>query len=95
MHLFIFREKILLPFIICCLTFLFKKSICNYIFFIPYIFRKYKNFDYYMEYYFSKQICKIKNFFFNCYIDVEKIYDLKAAYPKDLKKYAKARVFNV
>ena len=66
-----------------------------YIFFIPYIFRKYKNFDYYMEYYFSKQICKIKNFFFNCYIDVEKIYDLKAAYPKDLKKYAKARVFNV
>ena len=48
-----------------------------------------------MEYYFDKQFCKIKNFFLNCYIDIEKIYALKSTYPKDLKKYAKARVFNV
>ena len=66
-----------------------------YLFFIPFLFRKYKNFDYYMEYYFDKQFCKIKNFFLNCYIDIEKIYALKSTYPKDLKKYAKARVFNV
>ena len=66
-----------------------------YLFFIPFLLRKYKNFDYYMEYYFDKQLCKIKNFFLNCYIDVEKIYALKSTYPKDLKKYVKPRVFNV
>jgi len=66
-----------------------------YLFFIPFLLRKYKNFDYYIEYYFDKQICKIKNFFFNSHIDIEKIYALKSTYPKDLKKYAKARVFNV
>jgi len=48
-----------------------------------------------MEYYFDKQFCKIKNFFFNSYIDIEKIYALKKYYPKDLKKYVKPRVFNV
>ena len=66
-----------------------------YLFFIPFLLRKYKNFHYYMEYYFDKQICKVKNFFFNCYIDIEKIYAMKSTYPQDLKKYAKARVFNV
>jgi GR25 family glycosyltransferase involved in LPS biosynthesis len=66
-----------------------------YLFFIPFLLRKYKNLDYYMEYYFDKQFCKIKNFFFNSYIDIEKIYALKKYYPKDLKKYVKPRVFNV
>jgi hypothetical protein len=60
-----------------------------YILFIPFILRKYKNFDYYLEYYFEKQFCKIKNFFINCYIDIDKIYALKTAYAKGLKKYAK------
>ena len=66
-----------------------------YLFFIPFLLRKYKNLDYYMEYYFDKQFCKVKNFFFNSYIDIEKIYALKSSDPKDLKKYSKARVFNV
>lgn len=66
-----------------------------YLFFIPFLLGKYKNIDHYMEYYFDKQLCKIKNFFLNCYIDIEKIYSKKSTYPKDLKKYAKARVFNV
>lgn len=66
-----------------------------YLFFIPFLLRKYKNFDYYVEYYFDKQFCKIKNFFLNCYIDIEKIYALKSTYPKDIKKYAKPRVANI
>jgi hypothetical protein len=60
-----------------------------YILFIPFILRKYKNFDYYLEYYFEKQFCKIKNMFLNCYIDIDKIYALRSAYAKGLKKYAK------
>lgn len=66
-----------------------------YLLFIPFLLGKYKNIDYYMEYHFDKQFCKVKNFFFNCYIDIESIYDKKSTYPKDLKKFAKARVFNV
>jgi len=66
-----------------------------YIFFIPFLLRKYKNLDYYIEYYFDKQFCKIKNFFYNSYIDIEKIYSLKSSYPNDLKRYARQRILKV
>jgi GR25 family glycosyltransferase involved in LPS biosynthesis len=65
-----------------------------YILFIPFLLRKYKNLDYYMEYYFAKYFYKLINPIFNFYIDVENIYTLKSSYPKDLKKYAYYRVFD-
>lgn len=65
-----------------------------YLLFIPFLFRKYKNFDYYMEYYFDKQLYKIKNLLFRSYIDIEDIYAKKSNYPKDLRKYVVHRVFN-
>jgi len=65
-----------------------------YIFFIPFLLRKYRNFDYYMEYYFEKYFYKLINPIFNFYIDVHDICDLKSSYPNDLKKFAKYRVFD-
>ena len=65
-----------------------------YILFIPFLFRKYKNFDYYIEYYFEKYFYKLINPIFNFYIDIQNIYTLKSSYPKDLKKFAKYRVFD-
>jgi hypothetical protein len=65
-----------------------------YILFIPFLLRKYKNFDYYVEYYFEKYFLKLVNPVFNFYIDVEKICYLKSSYPKDLKKFAKYKVFD-
>jgi GR25 family glycosyltransferase involved in LPS biosynthesis len=66
-----------------------------YILFIPFLFRKYKNLDYYIEYYFEKNFYKSINHIFNFYIDVENIFSLKSSYPKDLKKYAHYRVFDI
>jgi hypothetical protein len=65
-----------------------------YVLFIPFLFRKYKNFDYYVEYYFEKYFLKLVNPIFNFYIDVENICYLKSSYPRDLKKFAKYRVFD-
>jgi len=65
-----------------------------YILFIPFILRKYKNFDYYIEYYFEKYFYKLINPIFRFYIDIENIYFLKSSYPQDLKKYANYRVFD-
>jgi hypothetical protein len=63
-----------------------------YILFIPFILRKYKDYDYYIEYYFEKYFYKLINPIFKQYIDIENIYFLKSSYPKDLKKYAHHRV---
>jgi hypothetical protein len=68
--------------------------ISYYILFIPFLLRKYKNFDYYIEYYFEKYFYKLINPIFNFYIDVHDICDLKSSYPNDLKKFAKYRVFD-
>lgn len=65
-----------------------------YVLFIPFLLRKYKNFDYYTEYYFEKYFYKLINPIFNLYLDVDKIYTLKSSYPKDLEKYANYRVFD-
>jgi hypothetical protein len=63
-----------------------------YILFIPFILRKYKDYDYYIEYYFEKYFYKLINPIFKRYIDIENIYYLKSSYAKDLKKYAHHRV---
>ena len=65
-----------------------------YILFIPFFFRKYKNFSYYIEYYFEKYFYKLINPIFNKYLDIEKIYTLKSSYPKDLENFANYRVFD-
>lgn len=65
-----------------------------YIFFIPFLLRKYRNFEYYMEYYFEKYFYKLINPIFNFYIDIQDICILKSSYPSDLKKFAKYRVFD-
>jgi GR25 family glycosyltransferase involved in LPS biosynthesis len=65
-----------------------------YILFVPFLFRKYKNLDYYTEYYFEKYFYKLINPIFKRYIDIEDIYSLKSSYAKDLKKYANYRVFD-
>ena len=58
-----------------------------YLLFIPFIFRKIKNFEYYNDIFIKKNLCKLINFFFHSYIDVKKIHNLKKSYPKDLMKY--------
>lgn len=65
-----------------------------YVFFIPFFLGKYKNLAYYIEYYFEKYFYKLINPILNLYIDIQNIYTLKSSYPKDLKKYAKYRVFD-
>jgi GR25 family glycosyltransferase involved in LPS biosynthesis len=65
-----------------------------YILFIPFLLRKNKNLDYYIEYYFEKYFYKLINPIFNLYIDIQDIYILKSSYPSDLKKFAKYRVFD-
>jgi hypothetical protein len=66
-----------------------------YIMFIPFILRKYRNLDYYIEFFFEKFFYKLISKFSNNYIDIENIYALKSSYPDDLKKYCKHRVFNI
>lgn len=58
-----------------------------YLLFIPFIFRKIKNYNYYNDIFFQKNFCRLKNFFFQCYIDVKKIHNSADSYPEDLKKY--------
>ena len=65
-----------------------------YILFIPFLLRKYKNLDYYIEYYFEKYFYKLINPIFHFYIDIQDIYILNSSYPKDLKKFAKYKVFD-
>jgi hypothetical protein len=63
--------------------------------FIPFILRKYKNLDYYIEHFFEKFFYKLIIKFYKKYIDIDDIYALKSSYPDDLKKYSGHRVFNV
>ena len=58
-----------------------------YLLFIPFIFRKIKNYNYYNDIFFQKNFCRLKNFFFQCYIDIKKINNSADSYPEDLKKY--------
>lgn len=65
-----------------------------YILLIPFITGKYKNFNYYKEYYLEKYFLKLVNPIFKRYIDIEDIYSHKSSYADDLKKYARYRVFD-
>jgi hypothetical protein len=65
-----------------------------YILLIPFITGKYKNFNYYKEYYLEKYFLKLVNPIFKLYIDIEDIYSHKSSYADDLKKYARYRVFD-
>jgi hypothetical protein len=65
-----------------------------YILLIPFITGKYKNFNYYKEYYLEKYFLKLVNPIFKRYIDIEDIYSHKSSYADDLKKYAQYRVFD-
>jgi hypothetical protein len=58
-----------------------------YLLFIPFIFRKIKNYNYYNDIFFQKNFCRLINFFFQCYMDVKKIHNSADSYPEDLKKY--------
>jgi GR25 family glycosyltransferase involved in LPS biosynthesis len=58
-----------------------------YLLFIPFIFRKIKNYNYYNDIFFQKNLCRLINFFFQCYIDVKKVHNSESSYPDDLKKY--------
>lgn len=56
-----------------------------YLSFIPFFLRKYKNFDYYFEYYFYKNFIVLQNkIFFKKMIDTRKIFFNKNFYYKDL-----------
>jgi len=65
-----------------------------YILFIPFIFLKYKNINYYFEYYLEKNYLKLINLIFKINLDIEDLYDNKSNYPYDLKKFTKYRVFD-
>jgi hypothetical protein len=58
-----------------------------YLLFVPLIFRKIKNYNYYNDIFFQKNLCRVKNFFFRHYLDVQKIHNSPDSYPEDLKKY--------
>lgn len=58
-----------------------------YLLFIPFIFRKIKNYNYYNDIFFQKNLCRVKNFFFRSYLDVKNIHNSSDSYPEDLKKY--------
>ena len=50
---------------------------------------KFNNRDFYDEHFFQKQLFRVKNFFTNKYIDINKIYYDKKYYVHDLKKFIK------
>ena len=56
-----------------------------YLSFLPFLMRKYKNFDFYHEYFFSKYLCYLENLIFKKYLDTSKIYYDKNFYSTDLK----------
>jgi GR25 family glycosyltransferase involved in LPS biosynthesis len=58
-----------------------------YLLLIPFILRKIKNFSYYNEIFFQKNLYKVKNLFFNQYMDVKVVHNSKKSYPIDLEKY--------
>jgi hypothetical protein len=69
--------------------------IIYHICYIPFLFRRYKNKEFYDEFFFDKELAKIKNFFTNLYFDLNKIYFEKKYYYNDLKKYLHLRIDDV
>jgi GR25 family glycosyltransferase involved in LPS biosynthesis len=59
--------------------------IIYYIFFIPYLIRRYPNINFYIEYFFNKKISLIKNFFLNNLIRTEDINLNKNYYTTDIR----------
>ena len=57
-----------------------------YILFIPFIFRKYKNLDYYVEHFFLKNFYALINIFSNTYYEQTKLFHNQKFYCKDLAK---------
>ena len=69
-------------------------SIIFYLFFIPYIFRKYRNFNFYLEQFFLKNLYSLINNFFKIYHDQRKIFFNKKFYLYDLVKEHKIMINN-
>jgi GR25 family glycosyltransferase involved in LPS biosynthesis len=61
-----------------------------YLFFIPYLTKKYSNFDFYYEQFFFKYLQLIINFFLRIYLDTSKIFFNKNYYSSDLRKICKS-----
>ena len=57
-----------------------------YILFIPFIFKKYKNLDYYIEHFFLKNFYAFINIFSNTYYEQTKLFHDQKFYCKDLAK---------
>ena len=67
-------------------SFLFLPKILYYLFFIPFIFRKYRDLLFYIEHYFIKNYFRLKNKFFDSEIDLYKVSYNRYHYVKDLRK---------
>ncbi len=67
-------------------SFLFYLRILYYLTFSPFVFKKYKNINFYYEHFFQKNFFYFLNFFFNDYLNMRKIYYLKNFYTSDLKE---------
>lgn len=65
---------------------LFFPKIFYYLFFIPFIFRKYQDFAFYIEHFFIKNYFRLKNIFFDSEIDLYKVSYNRNYYVKDLRK---------
>lgn len=65
---------------------LFFPKIFYYLFFIPFILRKYQDLPFYIEHYFIKNYFRLKNIFFNSEIDLYKVSYNRNHYVKDLRK---------
>ena len=66
--------------------FLFLPKIFYYLFFIPFIFRKYQDLTFYLEHYFIKNYFRLKNIFFDSEIDLYKVSYNRNYYVKDLRR---------
>jgi len=67
-------------------SFLFYFRILYYLSFLPFIFKKYKNINFYYEHFFQKNFFYFLNIFSNKYLNMTKIYYLKNFYTSDLKE---------
>tara|TARA_B100000989_G_scaffold296053_1_gene278428 strand:+ start:893 stop:1834 length:942 start_codon:yes stop_codon:yes gene_type:complete len=69
-------------------------AIIFYLLFVPFIFRKYKNFNFYIEHFFLKNFYALSNTFFRNYFDQRKIFYNTKFYLGDLTNEQKIMVKN-
>ena len=74
----------------------YKKFLISfYLLFIPFFFRKYKNFYFYIEHFFLKNFYELINMFTGFYFDQKKLFFKENLYCKDLSKQVRSVYKNI